>query len=275
MAVKKVTAFVGAARIGYTHQATREFLDQLKALGAIDTELVRLSDYRLEPCRGCKLCFAKGEEFCPLKDDRDVLLAKMKEADGVVFASPNYSFQVSALMKLFLDRLGYGCHRPQFHGKTFSSIVVQGFFGGDKILKYFDLMGAALGFDVVRGSCSTALVPMTDQERKQRDRTLARQAQRFREQLMQTQPHVPSLIEVVLFRLGRNNVRIELGESDRDYQYYSQRGWFNSDYFYPTRLGLLKRLVGRLADAYFVRSITAKAEQRQRLTGGCSGAGTA
>jgi multimeric flavodoxin WrbA len=275
VAVKKVTAFVGAARNGYTHEATREFLDQLKALGAIETELVRLSDYRLEPCRGCKLCFAKGEEFCPLKDDRDVLLAKMKEADGVVFASPNYSFQVSALMKLFLDRLGYACHRPPFHGKTFSSIVVQGFFGGDKILKYFDLMGAALGFDVVKGSCSTALVPMTDQERKQRDRTLARQAQRFRNQLIQTQPHIPSLLEVILFRLGRNNVRMELGESDRDYQYYSELGWFDSEYFYPTRLGWFKRLVGRLADAYFVRSITAKAEQRRRLTGGCSGAGAA
>jgi hypothetical protein len=164
----------------------------------------------------------------------------------------------SALMKLFLDRLGYACHRPQFQCKAFSSVVVQGFFGGDKIFKYFDLMGAAIGFDVVNGSCSTALVPMTEQERKQRDRTLARQAQRFREQLMQTQPHVPSLIEIVLFRFGRNNVRIELGENDRDYQYYSERGWFNSDYFYPIRLGLIKRLIGHMADAYFARSITGK-----------------
>ena len=156
-------------------------------------------------------------------------------------------------MKLFLDRLGYACHRPQFHGKTFSSIVVQGFFGGDKILKYFDLMGTALGFDVVKGTCSTALVPMTEKERQQRDAALAKQAKRFREQLLKPAPHVPGLIELVLFRMGRNNVRIELDESDRDYQYYSERGWFDSDYFYPTRLGLIKRSVGRLADAYFAR----------------------
>ncbi len=99
MAVKRVKAFVGAGREGYTYKATREFLDQLEALGGVETELVRLSDYRLEPCRGCKTCFAKGEEFCPLKDDRDLLLAKMNDSDGVVFASPNYSFQVSALIR--------------------------------------------------------------------------------------------------------------------------------------------------------------------------------
>ncbi len=264
MAMKKVTAFVGAARKGYTYQATREFLDQLEASGEVETELVRLSDYRLEPCRGCKVCFAKGEEFCPLADDRDKLLAKMKEADGVVFASPNYSFQVSALMKLFLDRLGYACHRPQYHGKAFTSIVVQGFFGGDKILKYFDLVGTALGFDVVKGSCSTALVPMTAKDRQERDAALARQAKRFRAQLASGTPHVPGLLEVVLFRMGRNAVRIELDAAEADYKYYAERGWFDSPYFYPTRLGVVKRSVGRLADAYFARSIAAKAAQRAR-----------
>jgi multimeric flavodoxin WrbA len=264
MAVKKVTALVGAARKGYTYEATREFLDQLEASGGVEAELVRLSDYHLEPCRGCKACFAKGEEFCPLKDDRDALLAKMKDADGVVFASPNYSFQVSALMKLFLDRLGYLCHRPQFHGKAFTSIVVQGFFGGDKILKYFDLMGTALGFDVVKGTCSTALVPMTDKERQERNAALANQGKRFRAQMSKGAPHVPGLLEVVLFRMGRNSVRIELAETDADYKYYAARGWFDSPYFYPTRLGVVKTSVGRLADAYFARSIASKAAQRAR-----------
>ena len=270
MAVKKVTAFVGAARKGYTYQATREFLDQLEALSGVETELIRLSDYHLEPCRGCKACFMKGEQFCPLGDDRDALLAKMKDADGVVFASPNYSFQVSGLMKLFLDRLGYGCHRPQYHGKAFTSIVVQGFFGGDTILKYFDLMGTALGFDVVKGTCSTALVPMTEKERHERNAALAKQAKRFTAQMAKDAPHVPGVVEVVLFRMGRNSVRIELDETAADYKYFAERGWFDSDFFYPTRLGFMKKSVGRLADAYFARSIASKAAQRARSLPGAS-----
>lgn len=57
-----------------------------------------------------------------------------------------------------------------------------------------------------------------------------------------------------MFRMSRNAVRIELDEKEADYRYYAERGWFESPYFYPTRLGFVKRSVGRLADAYFSRS---------------------
>lgn len=96
-AVKRVTAFIGTARKKSTYGAVREFLDRLEALGGVECEIVALTDYRIETCRGCRLCLDKGEEFCPLKDDRDVLIEKMMASDGVVFASPNYSFQVSAI----------------------------------------------------------------------------------------------------------------------------------------------------------------------------------
>jgi hypothetical protein len=32
----------------------------------------------------------KGEEFCPLKNDRDILIEKMVNSDRIIFASPNY-----------------------------------------------------------------------------------------------------------------------------------------------------------------------------------------
>jgi multimeric flavodoxin WrbA len=130
---KRITAFVGTARKKSTHNAVRQFLDNLKSLGNVEYEIVVLNDHHLGICRGCKTCFAKGEEFCPLKDDRDVLIKKMMASDGVVFASPNYSFNVSATMKMFLDRLGFVFHRPRFFGKTFTSIVSQGIYGGDKM----------------------------------------------------------------------------------------------------------------------------------------------
>ncbi len=122
----KVTAFVGSARKKHTYNAAEKFLENLRKNGNVETEIVALSDYRLETCRGCLLCLNKGEEFCPLKDDWDELIAKILESDGIVLASPNYSFQVSGLMKVFLDRLGFVFHRPRFFGKTFTSIVVQG-----------------------------------------------------------------------------------------------------------------------------------------------------
>ena len=118
--------------------------------------------------------------------------------------------------------------------------------------------------DSTPGTCSTALVPMTEKERQERNAALGKQAKRFRAQLSNGAPHVPGLLEVVLFRLGRNSVRIELDASDADYKYYAERGWFDSPYFYPTRLGFVKRSVGRLADAYFARSIASRAAQRAK-----------
>ncbi len=246
--VKKVTAFVGTPRKKHTYNAVLEFLRQLEALGGVETEVVSLSDYRIGTCRGCKNCFEKGEEFCPLKDDRDLLIGKMVASDGVIFASPNYSFMVSALLKTFLERLGFVLHRPRFHRKTFTSIVVQGIYGGQKIVKYLDFVGKGLGFDVVKGSCTTALEPMTPKEQQKRDEVLARQAGRFHQRLWLSTDHVPGFLELLVFRLGRTGIRVALDGRSRDYRYYAEKGWFNSDYYYPIHLGILKRGLGRIFD---------------------------
>ena len=128
----------------------QEFEKNLKQYGEVDFEYVFLSDYHLEFCRGCKLCFMKGEEYCPLKDDRDVLLEKIEHSDGIILATPNYAFQVSARMKNFLDRLAFIDHRPRFFGKTCTAIVVQGIYGGGNILKYLNFASESHGFSCIQ-----------------------------------------------------------------------------------------------------------------------------
>jgi multimeric flavodoxin WrbA len=247
--MKRVTAFVGSGRKKHTLDAVVQFLSNLQSMGDIEVEIVRLSDYHLEICKGCKVCFNKGEEHCPLKDDRDVLIEKIMASDGVVFASPNYSFQVSAMMKAFLDRLGFAFHRPRFFGKTFTSIVAQGFYGGDKIVKYLDFVGSFLGFNTVKGSCIMTIDPMTEKQQHKIDRVLAKQARRYYARLEKPDYPVPSWLKLIIFRLTRTKARLELDDSFRDYTYYTDKGWFESDYYYPTRLGLLKKVAGKLFDS--------------------------
>ena len=247
--MKKITAFVGSARKGHTYDAVAKFLVYLQSMGDIEYDIVRLSDYSLEACKGCRVCFEKGEERCPLKDGRDVLIHKMMESDGVVFASPNYSFQVSAILKTFLDRLGFAFHRPRFFGKAFTSIVTQGIYGGDKIVDYLDFVGFGLGFNTVKGSCLMTLDPMTEKQQRAMDRALAQQARRYYRRLEKPGYPVPTWIQLIIFRLSRTKIRLELDDRSRDYTYYLDKGWFESDYFYPTRLGALKSGVGRISDS--------------------------
>jgi multimeric flavodoxin WrbA len=246
--VKKVTAFVGSARRKHSYGAASQFLEHLQALGDVESEIVVLSDHQIGTCRGCRLCFDKGEECCPLKDERDALIEKIMASDGVVFASPNYAFQVSAITKIFLDRLGFVFHRPRFFGRTYTSIVVQGIYGGNRIVKYLDFVGHALGFNTVKGSCIRSLEPVTEKQREKTDRALARQGRRFYERLMGPVYPEPTLLDLMVFRMGRTSIRLML-EGSRDHAYYNDQGWFESDFYYPIRLSALKKAAGMVFDS--------------------------
>lgn len=250
----KVTVFIGSARKKHTYHASEQFLQKLRSRGDIEYEIVRLSDYNLETCKGCKLCLDKGEELCPLKDDRDKLIEKITNSDGVVFASPNYSFQVSGLMKVFLDRLGFFFHRPRFFGKTFTGIVAQGIYGGKEIVKYFNFIGNGLGFNVVKGCCITTLEPMTEKGREKIDRIIDRQSKRFYSKLIKKEFPTPSLFKLMIFRMSRSSMNVMLNEDFRDYTYFMEKGWFESDYYYPVKLNPLKKMVGKLFDMMATRS---------------------
>lgn len=244
----KVTAFVGSARKKHTYNATCSFLQKLQSYGNIEYELIPLSEYKLEICRGCKLCCDKGEELCPLKDDRDILLNKIEDSDGVIFASPNYSFQVSGLMKVFLDRFGYLFHRPRYFGKTYTSIVAQGVYGGHKIIKYFNFIGKALGFNVVKGSCIKTLEPITEKAKKKIDETIEKHSKKFYKQLIKKEFPSPSLFDLMIFRLSRSGIEAQLDETFKDYNYYKEMGWFESDFYYPVKLNPIKKISGKLFD---------------------------
>ena len=194
-----------------------------------------------------------------MKDDRDALIEKMMASDGVVFASPNYSFQVSAMIKTFLDRLGFVFHRPCFFGKTFTSIVCQGVYGGEKIVSYLNFVGKGLGFNTVKGRCFTAFEPMTKKEARRRDKALAKQSRSFHRRMMGPAYPTPKLFEIMVFRMARTSMRLELDETSYDYRYYREKGWFESDYFYPTRLGFPMKATGRLFD-----SIQARATKKRK-----------
>ena len=77
---------------------------------AISTELIQLPDVHIKPFRitqgkDCLACM--GKDNCVFKDDDFYeIFEKIKEADGLILGSPVYGVDISAEMKIFLDRLG-------------------------------------------------------------------------------------------------------------------------------------------------------------------------
>ncbi|OFX84154.1 MAG: NADPH-dependent FMN reductase [Bacteroidetes bacterium GWF2_33_16] len=243
----KVVAFIGSGRKGHTYSATELFLKKLQLKGDIEYEIVPLSDYNLQICKGCSLCLNKGEELCPLRDDRDKLLEKIENADGIIFATPNYSFDVSGLMKVFLDRFGFVFHRPRYFGKVFTNIVVQGVYRGDKIVNYLNFIGKALGTNV-KGSCLITREPIPEKRQKKNDEILENHSKRFYKQLIKKGLPSPSIFELMIFRLSRNGISKNLNETFKDYIYFKEKGWFESDFYYPVDLSFPKKIVGLMFD---------------------------
>jgi hypothetical protein len=87
------------------------------------------------------------------------------------------------------------------------------------------------------------------------ENTLAKHSMRFHAQLKRADSERPSMLQLLGFLFGRTSVKLRLCEKDRDYAYYRDHGWFDSDYFYPTRLGPFEKMAGKTFDCLASRVI--------------------
>jgi multimeric flavodoxin WrbA len=69
-----------------------------------EADVVPIGNLEIAPCNACDVCRVKPEGGCVIKDDMQPLYQKIKDAQGIIFATPVYWFNVSAQMKLFIDR---------------------------------------------------------------------------------------------------------------------------------------------------------------------------
>ena len=105
--INKIVVFDGGPRntkFSKTTFMVNHFCRGAKSAGA-DIEYVKLKDMKINPCTGCYTCWTKTPGECIFQDDMIDLRLKFRKADLIIFASPLYIFNVTGIMKNFLDRL--------------------------------------------------------------------------------------------------------------------------------------------------------------------------
>jgi len=110
---------------GQSHEGSTCHMARLlaKKLDAEITEFFLPRDFG-EFCRGCSVCFMKGEEYCPHYKQLKPITDVIDESDVIILASPVYVYHASGPMKALLDHYGYRwmVHRPE--EKMFSKQAV-------------------------------------------------------------------------------------------------------------------------------------------------------
>ena len=186
---------------------------------ARQTEIIHLRDYRIEFCRHCEECHREVMN-CSIKDDVDMILKKILEADGIILASPNYINQVTASMKALFDRSSHFIHCRRLLGKYVAGAVSSG-SGQDKdvldYIRYYALICAAQYSGGV--SCRAPVSDEKIEEARQLGKKLSsdiKEKKQYRNQL--------KIIEGNKEHFGKI-IKMRKDSWAEEYQYWVAQGW--------------------------------------------------
>jgi len=109
------------------------------------------------------VCHVTGT--CHQQDDFDNIKTAMLEADGIIFASPNYTLNVSAHMKALLDRCNLLLHCQQLRGKYGGVVATSGGSDPEVVVNYLNSVITMQGLWKV-GSISAVRAQLQDEDER-------------------------------------------------------------------------------------------------------------
>jgi len=152
----KLISIIGSPKgiEGFTGSLVKRILEAAQNAGA-ETEFFSLGDLSVQPCRGCRVCAKTGQ--CVINDDLGNIKKALLKADGIILASPNYMYNVSAQIKAFLDRSFSLCHCQMLKGKYGAAVVTSGGPVFEMVEQYLVHVLGLLGCWTVGSICATEL----------------------------------------------------------------------------------------------------------------------
>jgi multimeric flavodoxin WrbA len=141
-----VVGICGSPREQATEHVLKEALRMLAEQG-FETRFFSVRGKRVEFCTHCDFCLENKE--CVFKDDMQEVYALLKEADGIIFATPVYNGGVSAQIKAVMDRCraAVAGDRNFFRFKVGMGIAL----GGDRVGGQEAALQQILTFFVLNG----------------------------------------------------------------------------------------------------------------------------
>lgn len=221
-------------------------------------ETIHLGHQELGLCRGCRVCFDRGEEFCPHKDDLAAIKAKVLAAEGIISASPVYVGDVSGIMKNWIDRMAHVCHRPELAGKSVLVVATTGSSSPRHTLH--TMQGAWLSWGAsLAGAAGYVTGAQISREAiaERYGKDIRRKAQRLYHAIQTRNYERPPFVALMIFRMQQRS-RSQASEGTLDRQYWDAQGWTDPsrEYYIPTRANRLTVAAARFVGDVFGRFVS-------------------
>ncbi len=197
----------------------------MKELGDVDFQYLFLKDANLQMCKGCFVCVTRGEDKCPLKDDRAKIEQMILDSDGIILSTPGYVQNVSWLMKNFIDRFAYTNHRPRFHGQK---VLLVANSGGAGLKEALAPMRIALGGakNVHELGVGTPPWPVMEKVAAKNDRAVSIAAEKLYNACLDTALPKPGFNDYVRF-VAQQRIGTECKEwLPADYEFYKGKAYY-------------------------------------------------
>jgi multimeric flavodoxin WrbA len=260
----KILACVGSYRKnGNTARVVglieKEMLQEAARAGVpLEIETLFLGHQHIELCRGCRVCFDKGEEKCPLKDDLLDIKARIQAADGLIVASPVYVDDVSGATKNWIDRLAHVCHRPQFAGKSVYLVATTGSSPTGHAIRTLRTAMLTWGCYVVgeKGFKTGATMPQEEIESRYRAEA-ARIAHQLYQAIHEERFARPTFLSLMMFKIQQRAYQ-RVARNTIDFSYWKNQGWLEPrrEFYVEHRANPIKVSLARLTGAVVGRLVS-------------------
>lgn len=217
----------------------------------LEVEILNIAHMDIQSCRGCRVCFNQGEFRCPLKDDLLPIRRKIQEADVLILASPVYVEDVNGIMKNWIDRMAFVCHRPEFAGKYAYTLTTSGVGSTTHALRTLNTALKLWGFYLIGQSklITGAYLPQVELRTKY-DLEAEKIATSILNAVQKQKARRPSLLSLMTFKIQQQFYLNEDTES-YDLTYWREQKWLDvqREFYIPHKSSRLKTQIARISGA--------------------------
>lgn len=213
----------------------------MAAIRPVSFEYIFVHKLGLPYCDGCLDCVNVGEQACPEFATIGPIAAKMDEADGLILGSPIHTFNITGLMKNFVEYFMYKRNRPSFFGKKAVVTATASGGGHTVVLDFLEQTANAWGCDVVSRMGISSSQMHKPHYLEKVEAVAAEIAQTFVRNIEEGDLGSPKFRHLMNFRAMQNMTRNQ--PNSVNFRYWQERNWLDAEYYTEVPINQFARIM--------------------------------